>query len=261
MSKRFQSQFSVLFLVILAVFFAGCNILGEEYKPSAATPPSPDEQPVDFITANKQLAERLEDIGSGKAKPGEPAPATAENETAQSSALSAAKQKNGMPSMIIDKTKQYFAVLHTDQGDITIALNAAGTPITANNFVYLSASKFYDNTVFHRTISGFMIQGGDPKGDGTGGPGYKFADEPFSGEYKRGTVAMANSGPDTNGSQFFIMHRDAPLQKNYVIFGQVVKGIEAVDAIADAPVEANMSGENSKPVTPVRITSVEIFEQ
>jgi cyclophilin family peptidyl-prolyl cis-trans isomerase len=260
MNKRFQCQFSIFFLVILAVFFSGCNILGEEYKPSAATPPKPDEQSVDFAVANKILVGRLDDIASGKAKPGEPAPATAENTDGQNPALSAPGNKS-MPSMVIDTAKQYFAVLHTDQGNITIALNAAGTPITANNFVYLSASKFYDNTVFHRTINGFMIQGGDPKGDGTGGPGYKFADEPFSGEYKRGTVAMANSGPDTNGSQFFIMHRDAPLQKNYVIFGQVIQGIETVDAIAEAPVEANLGGENSKPVTPVKITSVEIFEQ
>src|SRR3989338_9693354 len=103
-----------------------------------------------------------------------------------------------------------------------------------------------------------MIQGGDPKGDGTGGPGYKFADEPFTGEYTRGTIAMANSGPNTNGSQFFIMHADNPLPKNYVIFGKVISGMETVDTIAESPVQPSLSGESSYPLTPVKILSVEI---
>ena len=106
-----------------------------------------------------------------------------------------------------------------------------------------------------------MIQGGDPKGDGTGGPGYKFADEPFEGEYTRGTIAMANAGPNTNGSQFFIMHKDYDLPKNYVIFGKVSKGMEVVDKIAEAPVKQNSMGENSTPVNPVSINSVEIIEK
>ena len=120
---------------------------------------------------------------------------------------------------------------------------------------------FYNNVVFHRVIKGFMIQGGDPTGTGTGGPGYQFADEPFTGEYTRGTVAMANSGPNTNGSQFFIMHADYPLPKNYVIFGQVAKGLDVVDKIAAAPVEMSSSGEQSKPVNPVKVNSVEIIEK
>lgn len=165
------------------------------------------------------------------------------------------------PSMQIDTAKTYTAILKTTDGDITISLNAKETPITANNFVSLSRDKFYDNTIFHRVINGFMIQGGDPNGNGSGGPGYKFADEPFTGEYTRGTVAMANSGPNTNGSQFFIMHADSPLPKNYVIFGNVVAGMDAVDKIAEAPVTANSSGEQSKPITPVKITSVEIVEK
>jgi len=106
-----------------------------------------------------------------------------------------------------------------------------------------------------------MIQGGDPKGDGTGGPGYSFDDEPFSGDYNRGAVAMANAGPNTNGSQFFIMHKSYPLPKNYVIFGQVTKGLDVVDKIAEAPVKISASGELSQPITPVKITSVEIVEK
>lgn len=164
------------------------------------------------------------------------------------------------PTMQLDQNKQYQAVLKTDKGEITIDLTASATPITVNNFVSLAKSGFYDGTIFHRTIKGFMIQGGDPNGDGTGGPGYRFADEPFKGEYTKGTVAMANAGPNTNGSQFFIMHADYPLPPNYVIFGKVSKGIEVVDAIATAPVTSSFSGERSQPVTPVVVQSVKIVE-
>jgi len=165
------------------------------------------------------------------------------------------------PQMVIDQKKTYLAVMHTDQGDIEIALNAKSTPITANNFISLAKKNFYDNTIFHRVIKGFMIQGGDPKGDGTGGPGYTFDDEPFTGEYTRGTIAMANAGPNTNGSQFFIMHQSYPLPKNYVIFGQVTKGMDVVDKIAEAPVTNSPSGEMSQPLTPVKIKSIEIIEK
>lgn len=160
-----------------------------------------------------------------------------------------------------EKIKKYTAVLRTEKGNVTISLNTDQTPITVNNFVTLSKKGFYNNTVFHRVIKGFMIQGGDPKGDGTGGPGYKFNDEPFTGEYTRGTVAMANAGPNTNGSQFFIMHGDNPLPKNYVIFGKVTSGLDVVDKIAESPVQPSISGESSSPVTPVKILTVDIQEK
>lgn len=152
----------------------------------------------------------------------------------------------------------YTVTLHTEAGDIAIALDSQNTPVTANNFVTLAQKGFYDKTIFHRVINGFMIQGGDPKGDGTGGPGYQFNDEPIVGEYKRGTVAMANSGPDTNGSQFFIMHADYALPKNYVIFGRVISGLDVVDKIATAPVTLGNGGEKSKPIQPVAILSVSV---
>jgi len=170
------------------------------------------------------------------------------------------KQYDQQPTMQIDETKQYQVTLRTSKGDITIKLHADQTPITVNNFVFLAKEGFYDNTIFHRAIQGFMIQGGDPEGTGRGGPGYKFADEPFTGEYNRGTVAMANAGPNTNGSQFFIMHQDYALPANYVIFGEVVSGMETVDAIATAPVAISASGERSKPVTPVTIQSIQVVE-
>ncbi len=163
------------------------------------------------------------------------------------------------PVMAIDSTKEYTATLETSAGKIVVALTAKETPITVNNFVFLAKEKFYDGTIFHRTIPGFMIQGGDPEGTGMGGPGYKFADEDFSGAYARGTLAMANAGPDTNGSQFFIMHKDSPLPPNYVIFGQVTEGLETVDKIAEAPTKPG--GEGSSPVTPVTVTAVTISEQ
>jgi len=167
------------------------------------------------------------------------------------------KQKG--PSMEIDTKKAYEAIIKTNLGDIIIALNASATPITVNNFVTLARKNFYDSTIFHRIIKGFMIQGGDPNGNGTGGPGYKFDDEPFVGEYTRGTIAMANAGPNTNGSQFFIMHADYPLPKNYVIFGHVTKGMDVVDAIATAATKPG--GEGSTPVNPTVVSTIEIIEK
>jgi cyclophilin family peptidyl-prolyl cis-trans isomerase len=172
-----------------------------------------------------------------------------------------ANQALSKPEMMIDVNKTYLVTLNTDQGSIVIELDTQHTPITSNNFVYLAEKGFYNNTTFHRVIDGFMIQGGDPLGDGTGSPGYRFADEDFVGEYQRGTVAMANSGPNTNGSQFFIMHEDYQLPKDYVIFAKVVEGIEVVDTIATAPVEINLSGEKSRPVNPVVIESAVVTTQ
>ncbi|MBU1110869.1 peptidylprolyl isomerase [Patescibacteria group bacterium] len=163
--------------------------------------------------------------------------------------------------MQIDQNKTYQAILSTTQGDITVRLYADKTPITVNNFVYLARQDFYNNTIFHRVMENFMIQGGCPGGNGTGGPGYKFDDEPFKGEYTRGTIAMANAGPNTNGSQFFIMHKDYSLPTNYVIFGEVLSGIEVVDMIAEAPVKTSVAGEASTPINPVIVESVEILEE
>ncbi|KKQ23700.1 MAG: Peptidyl-prolyl cis-trans isomerase [Candidatus Roizmanbacteria bacterium GW2011_GWC2_37_13] len=169
--------------------------------------------------------------------------------------------KDKYPFPLINSKKKYTAVMEASEGKITIQLNAKQTPITVSNFVSLAKKGFYNKTIFHRVIKGFMIQGGDPNGNGTGGPGYKFDDEPFTGEYTRGTIAMANAGPNTNGSQFFIMHADYPLPKNYVIFGKVIGGMEVVDKIASAEVKPSVSGENSTPVNPVVIKSILIEEK
>ena len=160
------------------------------------------------------------------------------------------------PSQTIDVSAAYSAVLHTSAGSITVELLTKEAPNTVNNFVFLAREGFYDDVIFHRTIEGFMIQGGDPTGTGGGGPGYTFDDELVQRPYSRGIVAMANAGPNTNGSQFFIMHADYPLPPNYTIFGQVVAGLETVDAIATAPTLPE--GEGSTPVNPVVIQLVEI---
>jgi cyclophilin family peptidyl-prolyl cis-trans isomerase len=165
------------------------------------------------------------------------------------------------PSMEIDAAKSHSATINTSEGEINLELFAQEAPQTVNNFVFLARQGFYDGVIFHRVIKGFMIQTGDPTGTGSGGPGYRFRDEPVGRRYTRGIVAMANAGPDTNGSQFFIVHGDdAGLPPNYTIFGQVTGGMDAVDKIATAPTRRSSSGENSTPVTPARIESVNVVE-
>lgn len=175
--------------------------------------------------------------------------------------------KNAMytqpPAMMLNKDKQYEATLKTDAGNIGISLTAKETPITVNSFVFLAREKFYDNTIFHRVIKGFMIQGGDPEGTGMGGPGYQVVETPAQNtRYTRGVIAMAKSGTapaGASGSQFFIMHQDNALPPDYVVFGTVISGMEAVDAIAD--VNTKPGGEGSSPVTPVKIQTIEIQEK
>src|SRR5579884_2923504 len=172
-----------------------------------------------------------------------------------------AKQYSEAPPMVLIPNARYDAQIQTSEGYIDIHLLADEAPATVNNFVFLAREGFYDGVPFHRVINGFMIQTGDPTGTGRGGPGYKFADEPVQRRYTPGTVAMANAGPNTNGSQFFIVHgNDAGLPPNYTIFGQVVAGMDTVDKIAQTPVKAGASGERSTPVTLPRIESVKIEE-
>lgn len=175
------------------------------------------------------------------------------------------KQYASSPSVMIDAKKNYEAVVQTSKGAIRVVLFSSETPIAVNNFVFLARDGFYTNTVFHRIIKDFMIQGGDPLGNGTGGPGYRFHDEPVTREYTRGTIAMANSGPNTNGSQFFLMHADYALPKNYVIFGSISvtdsASLATLDAIASVPVGINSGGEQSAPQEKVFIESVTIEEK
>ena len=161
------------------------------------------------------------------------------------------------PPMIIDTAKNYSATMVTSKGTLEIVLDALGAPTTVNSFVYLARWHYFDGIVFHRVIPGFVLQGGDPTGTGTGGPGYRFNDElPKPGRYELGSLAMANSGPHTNGSQFFVISgpdgmRLPPL---YALFGKVVNGLDVVEAI-------NAIGTSSgKPKEHVVIESVTITE-
>lgn len=148
--------------------------------------------------------------------------------------MSAQKRWATPPLLEIDTKKKYQATLSTDKGDIVIDLFADKVPNTVNNFVFLARQGYYDDTIFHRVIAGFMAQGGDPTGTGMGGPGYQFADE-FDRSLKHdkpGVLSMANAGPDTNGSQFFITHVPTPwLDLKHSVFGQVVKGMDVVMSI------------------------------
>jgi len=137
------------------------------------------------------------------------------------------------PAMTIDTSAVYRVTISTDKGTIVADLDARIAPLSVNNFVTLATDGFYDGLTFHRVEPGFVIQGGCPEGSGRGGPGWRFADEPVQGDYTRGAVAMANAGPDTNGSQFFVCLEDLSgrLPKNYNLFGHVVEGLDVVDAI------------------------------
>ena len=149
----------------------------------------------------------------------------------------AAKQYSAPPAMQINTNKKYHAVITTNKGDINLELNPAEAPQTVNNFVTLARDGFYDGVTFHRVVPGFVIQGGDPTGTGRGGPGYRFNDEPVRRPYKAGTLAMANAGPNTNGSQFFICLEDQPgLPPNYTIFGDVTSGMNVVRNIRQGDV-------------------------
>jgi len=173
------------------------------------------------------------------------------------------KQYDSPPDMVIDPEKDYSAVIRTSEGDIAAKLYAEDSPRTVNNFVFLANAGFYDDAIFHRVIKGFMIQGGDSHGleqgrPGMGDAGYKFDDELDKARehgYPRGTLAMANSGPDTNGCQFFIMHQDYGLPPQYTVFGKAIDGLDVVDDIA-----TTSTGPQDRPVEDIEIHGVDITE-
>ena len=157
--------------------------------------------------------------------------------------------------MGIDTSKRYTATMDTNVGTLVIALDAINAPLSVNNVVFLAAQHYYDGVGFHRIINGFMCQGGDPTGTGRGGPGYRFNDEPVKQKYQIGSMAMANAGANTNGSQFFLISGPSGvnLPPQYNHFGQVVKGLEVVDAMQGVSTDRN-----DRPGTDVVINSVTI---
>ena len=149
----------------------------------------------------------------------------------------APKTYSAPPSMVIDTSKQYTAIIETGKGDLVLELFASDVPITVNNFVFLARDKFYDGITFHRVIPGFMAQGGDPTGTGSGDPGYEFADEFTARTHVTGALSMANAGPDTNGSQFFITYTPQhSLDGRHSVFGQLVEGMDVLEKISNGDV-------------------------
>lgn len=181
-----------------------------------------------------------------------------DKDEAQEEAETERKMYTKAPEMQIDTTKEYTANFETSKGNFKAKLYAADAPRTVNNFVVLSRDGFYNGLTFHRIIKDFMIQGGDPNGDGTGGPGYKFEDEINSHKLVRGVLAMANSGEDTNGSQFFIVTKESTdwLDGKHTAFGEIVSGMDIVMSI-----EGVETDESDKPIPPVTINKIEIVEK
>lgn len=234
-------------LAALALFGAGC---AAEPAPVPYTPPNP----VPKATA-----------------PTPPPPAPVEVATSVTP-LTPPPMSLTFPGIRPDAELNKKVRIKTTEGDIVIQVDPKAGPNAASNFVYLVSEKFYDGTIFHRVIPGFMIQGGDPTGTGRGGPGYQFKNDPVAGlpskavtiqgqsftapVYEKGLVAMANAGPNTNGSQFFIMVGDYPLDPDYSIFGRVIEGQDIADKIS--LVERTAPGQLDRPVKEVKMVSVTI---
>ena len=175
------------------------------------------------------------------------------------------KQYSAHPGTVIEDGKSYTAVIKTNLGDMSFELLADESPLAVNSFVFLAREGYFDGVIFHRIIPGFMGQSGDPTGTGGGGPGYKYDIETPSGPYIRGSLAMANAGPGTNGSQFFIVFDNLTdqgrLSPDYSLFGQMTDGEPALRALESVPVTAKPSGERSQPLEEVRIFTIEIIER
>lgn len=218
-----------------------------------------DDVDVEQVETAEQQPDEADAVESESAD--ESAQTEPEQEEGEENALQQpSMQWNQPPEMQLVEGADYQAVVTTNRGQVTINLLQDEAPVTVNNFVFLAEQGFYSDVPFHRIISGFMIQTGDPTGTGAGGPGYRFEDEAVTREYTAGTVAMANAGPNTNGSQFFIVHGDLrnQLPPNYTIFGEVIDGMDVVDEIANVSVQPSRSGEMSSPTEEVKIESVEI---
>jgi cyclophilin family peptidyl-prolyl cis-trans isomerase len=247
-------KFLAVFLLGVTILIGGCSAQATTSPPAATTPSS---------LPSKTAATTLPSTSAAPVSTTMAATAAA---TSQPSAAAARKTYSTPPVMQIDKTKKYSALMDTSLGSFKIELFASESPVTVNNFVFLSREGFYNGVIFHRIMKTFMIQTGDPKGTGMGGPGYKFADElPVKHSYEPGIVAMANSGPNTNGSQFFICTgasaKSLDQHAAYSQFGKVIEGMETVMKIASVPVGLSESGEQSKPTKPPVINSITITEE
>ena len=248
--KLKKAYFPFMIMIVVALVLGGCGKKPESSAEQANQSQSQEsQQPQDTKDTDSNAAD------SNDAK---------DNKDADAS--QGAKSWTSPPAMQIDTNKTYEAEVKTSKGTFTIELFAKDAPKTVNNFVFLSKEGFYDGVTFHRIIESFMVQTGDPTGTGTGGPGYTFEDEKTKYKYEPGIIAMANAGPNTNGSQFFICtgedSKDLNQIPNYTIFGKITSGMDVVKKIAATPVEANPdTDELSKPTEKVTIDGITIKEK
>jgi len=234
---------SLTALVALVLAIAGaCNGQGPAGQPPAVATASSSAAPTSSGAASSEA--------SGSVSPGSGAPASAPAGSGTASGACPTSEPPPLPA-----GQKRLVTIQTSKGTIAITVEADLGPKAAGNFVALASCGFYNGLVFHRLVPGFVIQGGDPKGTGAGGPGYQFADDPVTVPYTRGVVAMANAGPDTNGSQFFIVLADSSLAPSYSIFGRVTSGMEAVDAIAAMP---NSGAPDNTALNPVGMDKVTV---
>jgi cyclophilin family peptidyl-prolyl cis-trans isomerase len=226
---------------VIAIAFVANTFIGDDGDSGASDTLAP-------VTSDIAVSAGVVDATTGEFVPeGCPPPEGTADQT---------QKFDAAPPMCLDPNVAYSAVVDTNMGEITIALDQATAPATVNSFVFLARNKYFDATICHRIIPGFVVQCGDPTGTGTGDPGYEFADElPTAGEYKVGSIAMANSGADTNGSQFFIITGDAgvALPPAYSLFGEVTSGFD--DTVVQMEAVGTQSG---TPSEPVEINSVTI---
>ncbi len=226
----FTNQKLLAILLILFIIGTGVYFTVNKFKQeisSVQASPSPTPQSLSFLFEQTPKAQSGTSMQDPKVVQATPQPTPVELPLEKNKTLS---QFPGVLKPEILQNKK--VVIQTAKGIIEIQIYP-DMPITASNFILLSANGFYDGLIFHRIENGFVVQGGDPKGDGTGGPGYQFQDEAVTREYLKGTVAMANAGPNTNGSQFFILLSDhSELPKQYTIFGQVIAGQDVVEKLA-----------------------------
>jgi len=229
-----KTRYLLLFVFLLAAILA-LSACGSSSEPSPTPSPTPTKTPT-----------------------AQPTPTATPSPTQGGKTM----QWSSAPKMSIDQNKQYTATIKTNFGDIVVQLFPKDAPLAVNNFVFLARQGYYDGVKFHRVVKGFVIQSGDPTGTGMGDPGYKFADEKLTRDYIAGTLAMANSGANTNGSQFFItLDNLTTLPKKYTIFGLVTSGFDVVKKIGDVPTKLGSDGGLSSPTVDVHIDTITIEEK
>jgi cyclophilin family peptidyl-prolyl cis-trans isomerase len=245
-------------VIVLALFFGIAFLTKDDSTDKAA----PVTTTVDAYASNTIAGDVATTVPGDTAAPADFVYGTTECPPTEGTATQTQTFSDSF-ALCIDPTKTYTAVVKTNMGTYSAVLDAAKAPGAVNNFVSLARNKYFDDTTCHRAIPAFMVQCGDPTATGSGGPGYKFADElPASGEYKIGSLAMANSGANTNGSQFFVITGDqgVALSPNYPLFGQVTEGLDSTVTALDSAGNPEPAANGTPPLKEIKIESITITE-